>query len=57
MNTATIITWLLKHKRFVFEAILSLLTALSISVGIITHNKNKRLSEGLKMAQNNVEAY
>ena len=50
-------TWLLKHKRFVFEAILSLLTALSVSYGIITHNNNKRLSDGLKMAQNNVEAY
>lgn len=57
MKTATIITWLLNHKRFVFEAILSLLTALSISCGIVVYNKNKILSEGLKMAQNNVEAY
>ena len=57
INTATIITLLLKYKRFVFEAILSLLVALSVSFGIITHNNNKKLSEGLRMAQNNVEAY
>ena len=49
--------WLLSHKRIAVEAILSLLVALSFSFGIIVHKKNNRLTESLKMAQNNVEAY
>lgn len=39
------------------EAILSLLVALSFIYGIITHNKNKKLTESLELAQNNVQAY
>lgn len=52
-----ILKWFTDHKKFAIEAILSLLLALSVSYGIITHNKNKRLSESLELAQNNIEAY
>lgn len=50
-------TKLLKHKRFTFELILGSLLALSICYGIIVHSSNKKLSESLEQAQNNIEAY
>lgn len=52
-----ILQWLSSHKRFAIEAILSLLLALSVSYGVIVHNKNKKLSESLELAYNNIEAY
>ena len=39
------------------NTILSLLVASSLSFGIIYHNKANRLSEELKIANNNIEAY
>lgn len=50
-------TKLLKHKRFTFELILGSLLALSICYGTIVHSNNKKLSESLEQAQNNIEAY
>lgn len=50
-------TKLLKHKRFTFELILGSLLALSICCGTIVHSSNKKLSESLEQAQNNIEAY
>lgn len=50
-------TKLLKHKRFTFELILGSLLALSICYGTIVHSSNKKLSESLEQAQNNIEAY
>ena len=52
-----IMTKLLKHKRFTFELILGSLLALSICYGTIVHSSNKKLSESLEQAQNNIEAY
>ena len=53
----TIISWILQHKRIAFETILSLLVALSLSYGITMRNNNKKLTESLKIANNNIEAY
>lgn len=50
-------TKLLKHKRFTFELILGSLLALSICYGTIVHSSNKKLSQSLEQAQNNIEAY
>lgn len=50
-------TKLLKHKRFTFELILGSLLVLSICYGTIVHSSNKKLSESLEQAQNNIEAY
>lgn len=50
-------TKLLKHKRFTFELILGSLLALSICYGTIVHSSNKKLSESLEQAQNNIEVY
>lgn len=52
-----IIQWLLSHKRIAVEAFLGLCVALSVSYGIITHKQNKKLTESLEIAQNNIEAY
>lgn len=43
--------------RMLRNTILSLLVASSLSFGIIYHNKANRLSEELKIANNNIEAY
>lgn len=50
-------TFLLKNKRLSFELILGVLTALSVYCGIVVYNNNKKLSERLEQAQNNIEAY
>lgn len=50
-------TLISKHKRLAAELVLGLLLALSVGCGITLHNSNKRLSEGLETAQNNIEAY
>lgn len=50
-------TWLKGHWRTAVNTILSLSTAVSLGYGAITHNANKRLSEELIIANNNIEAY
>ena len=57
MNIATIIAWLLKNYKTVFGAVLGLSVALSVAWCINLHSQNKKLSERLEMASNNIEAY
>lgn len=52
-----ILQFLLKNKQIVFKAICGLSVALLLVWGIILHNNNKKLSESLKIAKNNVEFY
>lgn len=51
------VTWIKNHYKLLRNAILGLLMASSVSFGIISHNKANRLSEELKIANNNIEAY
>ena len=53
----TIINWLINNKRIAIDAILCSCAALFLGYGIIMHNQNKKLSESLEMANNNIEAY
>lgn len=57
MNITTMWMWLKSHWKTVANTILSVSTALSFGYGIITHNTNKKLSEELNIANNNIEAY
>ena len=53
----TIIAWLLKNYKTLFGAVLGLSVAFLVAWGTILHNQNKKLSERLEMASNNIEAY
>ena len=57
MSAIAMITWLKSHYKLLLNAILGLIVASSISFGIISHNRANRLSEELKIANNNIEAY
>lgn len=57
MNSAMILSWLMSHKKIAFKALLSLLVGLLVVFSINIYKQNKRLSKGLEMAQNNIEAY
>ena len=46
-----------KNYKLLLNAVLGLLTAFCLASGIFYHNKANRLSEELKMANNNIEAY
>ena len=46
-----------KNYKLLLKAVLGLLTAFCLVSGIFYHNKANRLSEELKMANNNIEAY
>lgn len=50
-------SWIKNNTKTLVNSFLSLLLALSLSCGIIYHNKAQRLSEELKIANNNIEAY
>lgn len=52
-----ILSWLLANRKSLFKAILGLSTAILLGWGITLHKQNKKLSESLEMAQNNIEAY
>lgn len=52
-----LLSQLKNHKRLAVELVLSALLALSVGYGTIVHNNNKKLSESLELAQNNIEAY
>lgn len=54
---ATIIAWLLKNYKTVLGAVLGLSVALLLGWGIMLHRQNKKLSERLETASNNIEAY
>lgn len=54
---SAIVTWLLNHKKIAVDSVLMLCVVLSLIFGVITCKQNRKLSEGLEMAQNNIEAY
>ena len=53
----TILKWIVKNRDVAFKAVCGLAVAILLSWGITLNSKNKKLSEGLEMAQNNIEAY
>ena len=57
MSAIAMIEWMKSHYKLLLNAILGLIVASSISFGIINHNRANRLSEELKIANNNIEAY
>ena len=57
MSAIAMIEWMKSHYKLLLNAILWLVVASSISFGIISHNRANRLSEELKIANNNIEAY
>ena len=57
MSAIAMITWMKSHYKLLLNAILGLIVASSILFGIISHNRANRLSEELKIANNNIEAY
>lgn len=57
MSAIAMITWVKSHYKLLLNAILGLVVASSISFGIISHNRANKLSEELKIANNNIEAY
>lgn len=52
-----LVNQLKNHKRLAVELVLGALLALSVGYGTVVHNNNKKLSESLELAQNNIEAY
>ena len=53
----TMLTWLIVHSNKLIKAICGLAVGLLLCWSINLHNTNKKLSESLEMAQNNIEAY
>lgn len=51
------LNWAKNNIKLLLNAFLGLLIAFFLSCGIIYHNKAQRLSEELKIANNNIEAY
>ena len=45
------------HRKIVAKALITALIALSLSFGTITYQHNKKLSESLEIAENNIQAY
>lgn len=57
MEIATILKWIITNRNKLFKGILSLSVGLLLVWGITLHKQNKKLSESLELAQNNIEAY
>lgn len=57
MEILTILNWIVTNRNSLFKAILGLSVGLLLAWGITLNNQNKKLSESLEMAQNNIEAY
>lgn len=57
MEILTILSWLKANRVIVFKAFLCALVASSIATSIFLYKQNKKLTQGLEMAQNNIEAY
>lgn len=53
----TILKYLLKNRKTLFKAVSGLCVGLLLCWGITLHNQNKKLSQSLETAQNNIEAY
>ena len=52
-----LLTWIVVHRNKLFKAILGLAVGLLVLWGTSLSRTNKKLSESLEMAQNNIEAY
>lgn len=57
MNILTIITWIVRNRKSLFNAVCSLAVGLLLAWSITLSKQNKRLSESLETAQNDIEAY
>ena len=57
MSIPIILKWVITNRKSLFKAILGLTVAVLLGWGITLHKQNKKLSESLEMAQNNIEAY
>lgn len=57
MTIKTILKYLLNNRKTLFKAISGLCVGLLLCWGITLHNQNKKLSQSLETAQNNIEAY
>ena len=53
----TILTQLVVHRNKLTKAILGLAVGLLFGWAMLLNHQNKKLSESLEMAQNNIEAY
>lgn len=52
-----LLKWILKHKNIAVKAIYGLFVGLLLFCSTLLYKQNKRLSESLELAQNNVEVY
>ena len=57
MTIKTILKYLFNSRKTLFKAISGLCVGLLLCWGVILHNQNKKLSQSLETAQNNIEAY
>lgn len=57
MTILTILNWIVTNRKSLFKAICGLSVGLLLAWGITLSKQNKKLSESLEMAQNNIEAY
>ena len=57
MTILTALKWLVTNRKSLFKAICGLSVGLLLAWGITLNKQNKKLSESLEMAQNNIEAY
>ena len=57
MNLLTILKLIVTNRKILFKGILGLSVGLLLAWGITLSKQNKKLSESLEMAQNNIEAY
>ena len=57
MSSVIILNWLVQHRKLVIRAFIGSLIAFLMVAGVTLYNKNKKLSQSLEMANNNIEAY
>lgn len=57
MKILVILKWIKNHWKIAVKAICCASAALLLAFGISTYKENKKLSEQLYLAQNNIEAY
>ena len=57
MMGATTLMWLIANRNKLIKAIVGLAVGVLLAWGITLSKQNKKLSESLEMAQNNIEAY
>ena len=57
MTLLTILSWIVTNRKSLFKAAIGLSVGLLLAWGITLSKQNKKLSESLELAQNNIEAY